>query len=195
MPNCLVYVEIACVILLAVFQLFWRVCVAGAVQNAVWLCMHIWTPVMYGRCAGAGVGGCVICPHSCICTYWQIGRHPSTHSSCARYSSQQIYLTMYKQSSQSKKTQWPVWAMVPVKARPQVTEASNTRPHTNARALSFGFSTWRDQILWRSILRTCSQEWRGPKVFTRQLAYYERNIWQEIIFSRNYLDSIFNVTF
>jgi len=43
--------------------------------------------------------------------------------------------------------------------------------------------------------RNCSQEWLGPKVFTRQLAYYERKIWQERVFSRNYFDHVFNVTF
>ena len=44
-------------------------------------------------------------------------------------------------------------------------------------------------------LRNCSQEWLGPKVFTRQLAYYEWKIWQEITFLRNYLDRVFIVTF
>ena len=34
--------------------------------------------------------------------------------------------------------------------------------------------------------RNCSQEWLGHKVFTRQMAYYDRKIWQEIIVSRNF---------
>jgi len=50
------------------------------------------------------------------------------------------------------------------------------------------------KLLWTQSVP--HQEWLGPKVFTCQIAYYERKIWQEIIFkfSRNYLEHVFNVT-